>query len=174
MAVEVGSKAPEFTLKDYNNQQVSLSSFRGTSNVLLVFYPFAFSGICQGELCQLRDEFDGLHVRRTCRCSGVSVDTPYSLKAWAEQEGYQFPLLSDFWPHGAVASTYGVFNEAAGFANRGTFLIDKDGVRPLRGDQRPGRAPRPGRLEEGGGRPPVTRTGRIAQWKSTRFTPERS
>ena len=127
MAVEVGSNAPDFTLKDFNNQQVTLSSFRGTSNVLLVFYPFAFSGICRGELCQLRDEFAD-YTSADVRVLGVSVDTPYSLKAWAEQEGFQFPLLSDFWPHGAVASTYGVFNEAAGFAIRGTFLIDKEGV----------------------------------------------
>ena len=123
--VDVGSKAPEFTLKDFNKQDVSLSSFVGQKPVLLVFYPFAFSGICTGELCQLRDDFtsfDGVQVL------GVSVDTPFSLKVWAEQEGYQFPLLSDFWPHGAVAQQYGVFNEKAGMANRGTFLIDKDGV----------------------------------------------
>ncbi|HEV7647955.1 MAG TPA: peroxiredoxin [Actinophytocola sp.] len=127
MAVEVGSKAPEFTLKDYNNQQVALSSFQGTSNVLLVFYPFAFSGICQGELCQVRDELAD-YSAADVQVLGVSVDTPFSLKAWADQQGFQFPLLSDFWPHGAVASTYGVFNEAAGLANRGTFLIDKEGV----------------------------------------------
>jgi mycoredoxin-dependent peroxiredoxin len=126
MAVEVGSTAPEFTLKDYNNQQVSLSSYRGSSNVLLVFYPFAFSGTCQGELCQLRDELAD-YSAADVQVLGVSVDTPYSLKAWALQQNYQFPLLADFWPHGAVASTYGVFNEAAGFANRGTFLIDKQG-----------------------------------------------
>jgi mycoredoxin-dependent peroxiredoxin len=123
--VDVGSKAPEFTLKDFNKQDVSLSSFVGQKPVLLVFYPFAFSGICTGELCQLRDDFssfDGVQVL------AVSVDTPFSLKVWAEQEGYTFPLLSDFWPHGAVAQQYGVFNEAAGMANRGTFLIDKDGV----------------------------------------------
>ncbi|GAB3486052.1 MULTISPECIES: peroxiredoxin [Amycolatopsis] len=127
MAVEVGSQAPDFTLKDYNKQDVTLSSFRGDKPVLLVFYPFAFSGICQGELCQLRDEFaeyDGQGVQ----VLGVSVDTPFSLKAWAEQQGYQFPLLSDFWPHGEVATAYGVFNEGAGLANRGTFLIDKEGV----------------------------------------------
>lgn len=127
MAVEVGSKAPEFTLKDYNNQQVALSSFRGDSHVLLVFYPFAFSGICQGELCQLRDELSD-YSSADVQVVGMSVDTPYSLKAWAQQQGYQFPLLSDFWPHGSVATTYGVFNEAAGLANRGTFLIDKTGV----------------------------------------------
>jgi peroxiredoxin len=123
--VDVGSVAPEFTLKDYNNQKVSLSSYRGASAVLLVFYPFAFSGICQGELCQLRDEFDAYEGVQVL---GVSVDTPYSLKAWAQQQNYQFPLLSDFWPHGEVAKSYGVFTEAAGLANRGTFLIDKTGV----------------------------------------------
>ncbi|SNR45799.1 Peroxiredoxin [Haloechinothrix alba] len=127
MAVEVGSNAPDFTLNDYNKQPVTLSDFRGDKPVLLVFYPFAFSGICQGELCQLRDEFadyDGKGVQ----VIGVSVDTPFSLKAWAEQQGYQFPLLSDFWPHGEVAKEYGVFNEKAGLAVRGTFLIDTDGV----------------------------------------------
>lgn len=127
MAAEVGSKAPEFTLKDYNNQKVSLSSYHGSSNVLLVFYPFAFSGICQGELCQLRDEIAD-YESAGVQVLGVSVDTPYSLKAWAQQQNYQFPLLSDFWPHGEIAATYGVFNEAAGLANRGTFLIDRDGV----------------------------------------------
>ena len=127
MAVEVGSEAPDFTLNDYNKQPVQLSSFRGDKPVLLVFYPFAFSGICTGELCQLRDEFadyDGKGVQ----VLGVSVDTPFSLKAWAEKEGYQFPLLSDFWPHGEVAKAYGVFNSDAGLAVRGTFLIDTSGV----------------------------------------------
>ncbi|MBE8523805.1 peroxiredoxin [Amycolatopsis sp. H6(2020)] len=127
MTVEVGSEAPDFTLNDYNKQPVQLSSFRGDKPVLLVFYPFAFSGICTGELCQLRDEFadyDGKGVQ----VLGVSVDTPFSLKAWAEKEGYQFPLLSDFWPHGEVAQAYGVFNSDAGLAVRGTFLIDTAGV----------------------------------------------
>jgi peroxiredoxin len=127
MAVEVGTQAPEFTLKDYNRQDVALSSFRGTSNVLLVFYPFAFSGTCQGELCQLRDEL-ATYSSADVQVLGVSVDTPYSLKVWAEQQGYQFPLLSDFWPHGEVASQYGTFFEPAGMATRGTFLIDKTGV----------------------------------------------
>ncbi|MFC4000742.1 peroxiredoxin [Prauserella oleivorans] len=127
MAVEVGSQAPDFTLKDYNKQDVTLSSFRGDKPVLLVFYPFAFSGICQGELCQLRDEF-AEYDNEGVQILGVSVDTPFSLKAWAEQQGYQFPLLSDFWPHGEVAKKYGVFNDQAGLAVRGTFLIDKEGV----------------------------------------------
>ncbi|MEA5366441.1 peroxiredoxin [Amycolatopsis sp., V23-08] len=127
MTVEVGSEAPDFTLNDYNKQPVQLSSFRGDKPVLVVFYPFAFSGICTGELCQLRDEFAD-YDNKGVQVLGVSVDTPFSLKAWAEKEGYQFPLLSDFWPHGDVARSYGVFNEQAGLAVRGTFLIDKEGV----------------------------------------------
>jgi peroxiredoxin len=127
MTVEVGSQAPDFTLNDYNKQPVQLSSFRGDKPVLVVFYPFAFSGICTGELCQLRDEFAD-YDNKGVQVLGVSVDTPFSLKAWAEKEGYQFPLLSDFWPHGEVAKAYGVFNEQAGLAVRGTFLVDKEGV----------------------------------------------
>jgi peroxiredoxin len=127
MAVEVGSKAPDFTLNDYNKQPVTLSGFQGEKNVLLVFYPFAFSGICTGELCQVRDEIS-TYADNDVQVIGVSVDTPFSLKAWAEQEGYTFPLLSDFWPHGAVATEYGVFHEQAGLAVRGTFLIDKEGI----------------------------------------------
>ncbi|MEV4314341.1 peroxiredoxin [Actinocrispum sp. NPDC049592] len=127
MAVEVGSQAPDFTLKDYNKQDVSLSSFQGEKNVLLVFYPFAFSGICTGELCQARDELAD-YTNADVQVLGVSVDSPFALKAWADQEGYTFPLLSDFWPHGATAQAYGVFNEGAGMALRGTFLIDKQGV----------------------------------------------
>lgn len=135
--VDVGSKAPEFTLSDYNKEKVSLSSLLGSKPVLLVFYPFAFSGICTGELCQVRDDFSSFEGVQVV---GVSVDTPFSLKVWAEQEGYQFPLLSDFWPHGAVAQSYGVFNEKAGMANRGTFLIDRDGVVRFAEVNQPGEA----------------------------------
>lgn len=127
MAVEIGSEAPDFTLNDYNKQPVTLSSFRGSKSVLLVFYPFAFSGTCQGELCQLRDEL-ATYEDENVQVLGVSVDSPFALKAWANQEGYQFPLLSDFWPHGSVAQSYGVFNEAVGMALRGTFLVDVSGV----------------------------------------------
>ncbi|MEU3271822.1 peroxiredoxin [Saccharomonospora sp. NPDC006951] len=139
MAVEVGQQAPDFTLNDYNKQETTLSSFRGDKPVLLVFYPFAFSGICQGELCQLRDEF-AEYDNEGVQVLGVSVDTPFSLKAWAEQQGYQFPLLSDFWPHGEVARTYGVFNDKAGLALRGTFLIDKEGVVRFAEVNQPGEA----------------------------------
>lgn len=126
MANEVGATAPDFTLNDYNRQPVSLSDYRGKKNVLLVFYPFAFSGICTGELCQVRDSIDTF-ANDKVEVIGISVDTTFSLKVWSAQEGYTFPLVSDFWPHGEVAEAYGVFNETAGMANRGTFLIDTAG-----------------------------------------------
>lgn len=125
--IEIGAEAPDFTLADSNKQKVTLSSFRGSKSVLLVFYPFAFSGTCTGELCRVRDELADYEAAGV-QVIGVSVDTPFSLKAWAKQEGYRFPLLSDFWPHGEVARAYGVFSEGAGFALRGTFLIDTAGV----------------------------------------------
>ena len=139
MAVEVGTRAPDFTLNDYNRQKVTLSEFQGEKNVLLVFYPFAFSRVCTGELCQLRDELAD-YEDKNVRVLAVSVDTPYSLKAWAAQEGYKFPMLSDFWPHGEVAKLYGVFNEKGGLANRGTFLIDTDGIVRFAEVNQPGEA----------------------------------
>jgi mycoredoxin-dependent peroxiredoxin len=125
--IEVGSEAPEFVLKDQNNQEVRLSSFRGRRNVLLVFYPLAFTGTCQGELCSVRDNLNDF-VNDAVQVLTVSVDSSPAHKVWAEREGYEFPLLADFWPHGAVAQAYGVFNDERGFANRGTFIIDKQGV----------------------------------------------
>ena len=127
MPIEVGAEAPDFTLKDQNGQEVRLSSFRGVKNVLLVFYPLAFTGTCQGELCSVRDNLNDF-VNDAVQVLTVSVDSSPSHKVWAEREGYQFPLLADFWPHGAVAQAYGVFNDERGYANRGTFLIDKTGV----------------------------------------------
>ncbi len=127
MPIEVGATAPDFVLKDQNNQEVRLSDFRGKRNVLLVFYPLAFTGTCQGELCQVRDHLPDFANDET-QILAVSVDSVYAHKVWADREGYQFPLLADFWPHGAVAQAYGVFNEAAGIANRGTFLVDRDGI----------------------------------------------
>ena len=127
MPIEVGSVAPDFVLKDQNNQEVRLSDFRGRKTVLLVFYPLAFTGTCQGELCRVRDNL-GDFQNEGVEVLSVSVDSPFSHKVWAEREGFQFPLLSDFWPHGAVAQAYGVFNAERGFANRGTFVIDREGL----------------------------------------------
>lgn len=137
--LEVGDLAPDFALKDQNNEQVTLSSFRGEQNVLLVFYPFAFSRICTAELDRLRDDLD-VFQNSDVQVLAVSVDAPYALKAYALQHGYPFPLLSDFWPHGAVAHAYGVFNERSGMANRGTFLIDTDGVIRFAEMNQPGEA----------------------------------
>jgi len=127
MPIEAGAEAPDFVLKDQNNQEVRLSDFRGKRTVLLVFYPLAFTGICQGELCEVRDNLND-YVNDDVQVLTVSVDSVYAHKIWADREGYQFPLLADFWPHGAVAQSYGVFNDVAGIANRGTFVIDKAGV----------------------------------------------
>src|SRR5882724_5109722 len=122
MPIEVGASAPDFVLKDQNNQEVRLSDFRGRRSVLLVFYPLAFTGVCQGELCEVRDRLPDF-ANEAVQILTVSVDSSYVHKVWAEREGYEFPLLSDFWPHGAVAQSYGVFNDERGFANRGTFLV---------------------------------------------------
>jgi len=127
MTIEVGSQAPDFTLKDQHNQPVSLADFRGRKAVLLVFYPMAFTGTCRGELTEIRDNLSA-YANDRVQVLTVSVDTTHSHRVWAEREGFEFPLLADFWPHGAVAQAYGVFNDVAGFANRGTFLIDRDGV----------------------------------------------
>ena len=127
MPLEAGTLAPDFTLKDQNNQEISLSGFRGRKAALLVFYPLTFSGTCQGELTEVRDNLADF-ANPQVQVLAISVDSPYSHKVWAIQEGFDFPLLADFWPHGGVAREYGVFNEVAGFANRGTFLIDKDGT----------------------------------------------
>ncbi len=127
MPIEPGTVAPDFTLKDQNNQEVTLSDFRGDKNVLLVFYPFAFTGVCEGELCGIRDNLDAFQTDEV-QVLSVSIDSPFAHKVWAQREGFEFPLLSDFWPHGAVAQDYAVFNEEKGMANRGTFVIDKTGV----------------------------------------------
>ncbi|SDZ40608.1 peroxiredoxin (alkyl hydroperoxide reductase subunit C) [Micromonospora pattaloongensis] len=127
MPIEVGAEAPDFVLKDQNNQEVRLSDFRGNKAVLLVFYPLAFTGTCQNELCEVRDNLNE-YVSDDVQVLTVSVDSVFAHKVWAEREGFQFPLLADFWPHGAVAQAYGVFNDVTGFANRGTFVIDKAGV----------------------------------------------
>ena len=126
MAIEIGQEAPDFELKDPNNELVSLSGFRGAP-VALVFYPFAFSGVCETELCRLRDD-NALFADAGVQVVAVSCDSRQVQKAWTDAHGLEYPVLSDFWPHGETARAYGVFNEAVGCANRATFLIDGDGV----------------------------------------------
>ncbi|HEX6523004.1 MAG TPA: peroxiredoxin [Streptosporangiaceae bacterium] len=127
MSVEVGEQAPDFELTDQHGTPVRLSSFRGSKNVVLVFYPLAFSGVCTGELCAMRDDFPEVS-RDDVELLTVSVDSTFVLRTWSDQQGFSFGLLSDFWPHGAVASAYGVFDSDRGIATRGTFIIDKAGV----------------------------------------------
>ncbi len=127
MSVEVGEQAPDFELQDQHGTAVRLSSFRGSKNVVLVFYPLAFSGVCSGELCAMRDDFPEA-PGEDVELLTVSVDSTFTHRAWADQEHFGFGLLSDFWPHGDVAKAYGVFDERRGVATRGTFIIDKEGV----------------------------------------------
>lgn len=123
----VGSTAPDFELTNQHGQKLSLSSFRGKKNVVLLFYPFAFSGTCTGELCALRDDLTSFQ-NDSVELLAISCDPMHSLKAFADAEKYEFSLLADFWPHGEVAKNYGVFQPERGFATRGTFVIDKSGV----------------------------------------------
>ena len=127
MTVSIGDEAPDFELPDQHGTKVKLSSFRGSKNVVLVFYPLAFSPVCSGELCALREEFPEVN-RDDVALLTVSVDSMFTHRAWADAEHFQFGLLSDFWPHGQVAREYGVFDEERGLAVRGTFVIDKNGV----------------------------------------------
>ncbi len=127
MSVEVGDTAPDFTLRDQHAHKVTLSDFRGDKHVLLVFYPLAFTRTCQGELCALRDDLPRFENDQV-QVLTVSVDSTASHRVWADREGFTFPLLADFWPHGEVARKYGVFSEERGYSERGTFVIDKAGV----------------------------------------------
>ena len=127
MPVAVGRPAPDFTLRDQHGADVTLSSFRGHKNVVLVFYPWSFSRICTGELGVIRDRLPEFDNQDTVTLA-VSCDAVFTQRAYAEAEGYSFPVLSDFWPHGAVATAYGVFVQERGAATRGTFVIDKDGI----------------------------------------------
>ena len=127
MSLAIGSAAPEFNLMDQHGANIALSSFKGSKNVVVLFYPFAFSGICTGELGGLRDDLAAFQ-NADVQLIAISCDPMYAQKAFAEKEGYNFPVLADFWPHGAAAKAYGVFNEERGCATRGTFIIDKAGV----------------------------------------------
>ena len=127
MPLDVGAEAPDFTLKDQNNQEIRLGDFRGRKAVLLVFYPFTFTGVCEGELCAIRDDYSEFE-KAGVQVLACSCDTRFAQAQWAAQQGYQFPVLSDFWPHGEVAKAYGVFLEKRGMAVRGTFLVDKAGI----------------------------------------------
>lgn len=127
MAIEIGELAPDFTLKNQHGEEVTLSSFKGKKTVVLLFYPFSFTGICTGELCGIRDDLAAFQ-NDDVELLALSCDSQFTQRVFADQENYKFPLLSDFYPHGAVAAAYGIFDETRGCAVRGTFIIDKEGV----------------------------------------------
>jgi peroxiredoxin len=126
MNLIVGDLAPDFSLINQFGETVTLSEFKGKKNVVVVFYPLSFSGICTGELCELRDNFSQFE-RADVELLAISVDSKFVQKKFAEEEGYRFSVLADFWPHGGVAKSYGVFLEENGISNRATFVINKEG-----------------------------------------------
>ena len=126
MTIEIGQAAPDFALKNAANEVATLADFAGKP-LLLVFYPFAFSGICEGELCRIRDDYSQFESAGV-QVVAVSCDNRHAQRVWGELQNYQFSFLSDFWPHGSAATAYGIFNDAAGCAMRASFLIDAAGI----------------------------------------------
>ncbi len=126
MTLAIGDQAPDFTLKDQHGQSFTLSSYAGSKAVLLVFYPFAFSGVCTGELIGLRDRLGDFETDQSTLLA-LSCDPIYTQRAVADRDGLFFPLLTDYWPHGAVTKAYGVFDEATGAPTRSSFVVDKQG-----------------------------------------------
>jgi mycoredoxin-dependent peroxiredoxin len=124
--LEIGGPAPDFTLRDQFGQDVTLSSFRGEKAVALLFYPFAFSGVCTGEMSVIRARLDEF-VTFDTEVLAISCDPVYALRAFADTDGINFPLLSDFWPHGAVTTAYGVFDERSGAPRRSSYVVDRAG-----------------------------------------------
>jgi peroxiredoxin len=126
MPATVGQPAPVFALKDTDNNDVSLADFKG-NKLVVAFIPFPHTGICDDEACALRDDYSSLSADGS-KVVIISCHARPLLKVWAEQNNLPFPVLSDFWPHGAVAQAYGCFNDQVGTAMRASYVIDADGV----------------------------------------------
>ena len=126
MSAQIGSPAPPFSLKDQEGNEVSLDTLP-RRKTLVVFIPFPFTGICEGELCDLRDHLGELS-NMDAQVVVITCDTRYSNKKWADENGFNFPILSDFWPHGHTAQQYGCFNETLGVAQRASYVLDSDRV----------------------------------------------
>jgi peroxiredoxin len=125
--LKVGDVAPDFTLTDTNQVRVSLSDFRGKKNVLLVFYPLAYSPVCSTQIPSYQKIYDRFEDLDT-DVVAISVDSIFTHKAWAEGlGGISYPLLSDFWPHGAVAEKYGLMRKEDGYSDRALLIVDKAG-----------------------------------------------
>ena len=125
-ALEVGAEAPDFELRDQHGRRVRLSSYRGSRSVVLVFFPSAFSPVCSSELAALRESWPALG-RPDAELLTVSCDPMFTLRAYSDQEGIEFPMLSDFWPHGEVSTAYDVFDLDFGCSKRSTFIVDAEG-----------------------------------------------
>ena len=125
--LSLGIPAPDFTLRDQFGQDVTLSSFRGRKAVAVVFYPYAFSGVCTSEMAGIRDRLADFLTFDT-EVLGISCDPLFALRAFADVDGLNFPLLSDFWPHGEVSRAYDVFDERTGAARRSSYVLDREGV----------------------------------------------
>jgi peroxiredoxin len=128
MSIQIGQEAPDFTLKNTDMQDVTLSSLRGQKNVVLLFVPLAFTGVCTTELCSVRDNLNS-YTNLNAEVFGISVDSPFAQKAWQEKEQLNFTLLSDF--NRDVVRAYGAqYDNLLGFqgvAKRAAFVIDKEG-----------------------------------------------
>ena len=127
MTVKTGERAPAFDHEVAHGERVRLSDFLGRSNVLLVFHPFAFTPVCEEEALDLQENIESFRNAQT-EVVLVSCDPSPSRQAWKQQIGAEYVFASDFWPHGAAAKAYGVFDEETGAPHRGTFLIDLDGT----------------------------------------------
>ncbi|MXG90973.1 redoxin domain-containing protein [Nocardioides flavescens] len=125
--LQLGGPAPDFTLRDQFGQDVTLSSFRGRKAVALVFYPYAFSGVCTGEMAGIRERLAEFLTFDT-EVLAISCDPMFALRAFSDSDGLNFPLLSDFWPHGEVARAYDVFDERAGCPRRSSYVVDRAGT----------------------------------------------
>jgi peroxiredoxin len=127
MTVKTGDKAPEFDLAVTHEERVRLTDFLGRSNILLVFHPFAYTAVCEDEARDLQENLDAFRNANT-EIVFVSCDATAARQAWRRELGAEYVFASDFWPHGAAAKAYGVFNERTGAPHRGTFLIDSAGT----------------------------------------------
>ena len=127
MSLAIGDRAPDFTLRDQHGQHVTLSVHAAGKAALIVFYPFAFSGVCTGELTGLRDRLGDFESDDSTLLA-ISCDPIYAQRAVADRDGIFFPLLSDFWPHGVTTQAYGVFDQLRGAPRRSSFIVDKQGL----------------------------------------------
>lgn len=126
MPAEIGSPAPDFSLRNIDGEMVALDDLKG-SRSLIVFIPFPFTGTCQAELCEIRDGLAGIEDL-DARVVAITTDTMFANKKWSEENAFGFPVLSDFWPHGEITQAYGTFDDRVGAANRSTYVLDDDGI----------------------------------------------